>query len=172
MHIHKRCLRSSHAALHCWYVIISGMYSLGKEQFELLMKWISETWWMQTSSSLKKQKPLPRFIGVSQAGVDTKWFTKTHFSCKTTLLWCHMSVMACQITGNSSVCSTAVQTDINESIIASHHWPFVRGIHRWLVVSPYKGPVMWKVFLCHEIIIRTETHSDLSKWFQNVLIGS
>ena len=30
---------------------------------------------------------------------------------------------------------------------------FVRGIHRWLVDSPHKGPVMWKLFLCHDIIM-------------------
>ena len=23
-----------------------------------------------------------------------------------------------------------------------HNWPFMRGIHQWLVVSPHKGPVM------------------------------
>ena len=32
--------------------------------------------------------------------------------------------------------------------------PFARGIHhRWLVDSPHKEPVIWKVFSCHNFII-------------------
>ena len=40
--------------------------------------------------------------------------------------------------------------------ISLHYWPFVMGIHQWLVASPHKGPVIWKCFsfpgiimLCH-----------------------
>ena len=34
------------------------------------------------------------------------------------------------------------------------HWSLLRGIHRWLVNSLHKGPVMWKMFIirwCHHI---------------------
>ena len=31
---------------------------------------------------------------------------------------------------------------------ASHYWPFVGGIHQWLVDSPRKGPVMWCFDVC------------------------
>ena len=33
---------------------------------------------------------------------------------------------------------------------APNYWPFVRGIHRWPVDSPYRGPVIWKAFPCHD----------------------
>ena len=38
-----------------------------------------------------------------------------------------------------------------------HNWPFVRGIHRSLVDSPHKGPVMQKV-LPHDDIIMCNTY--------------
>ena len=30
--------------------------------------------------------------------------------------------------------------------------PFERGIHLWLLDSPHKRPVMWKVLLCHDVM--------------------
>ena len=42
-----------------------------------------------------------------------------------------------------------VKTNIKGNINALHYWPFVGGIHRWLVDSPHKGPVIRKVFPCH-----------------------
>ena len=33
-----------------------------------------------------------------------------------------------------------------EALKAPHYWPFVRGVHRWPVDSPHKGPVMWEAF--------------------------
>ena len=44
-----------------------------------------------------------------------------------------------------------------ENIKAPHYWPFVRGIHQWLVDSPHKGPVMWKAFPYHDVIM-SSTH--------------
>ena len=35
---------------------------------------------------------------------------------------------------------------------APYCWSFQRGIHRWLVDSPHKGPVRWKAIPCHNII--------------------
>ena len=45
------------------------------------------------------------------------------------------------------------QVDIKGNIKAPHHWPFVKGIHQWLVVSQHKWPVMQKVFPLHDIIM-------------------
>ena len=39
------------------------------------------------------------------------------------------------------------------NIKVQHYWPFVRGIHQWLVDSPHKGPVTWKAFPCHDIMM-------------------
>ena len=35
-----------------------------------------------------------------------------------------------------------------------HYWPYVRRIHQWLVDSPHKRPVIWKLFSCNDIIIQ------------------
>ena len=45
------------------------------------------------------------------------------------------------------------QVNSNENLKASHHWPFVRGIHQPLVDSPHKGSVMLKTFPCYDIIM-------------------
>ena len=44
-----------------------------------------------------------------------------------------------------------IQANNKENVIALHHWPFVRGIHRWPVDSPHKGPVMLKATPCHDV---------------------
>ena len=31
-------------------------------------------------------------------------------------------------------------------------WPFVRGIHRWLVDSPHKGPVGWNFDISFAVV--------------------
>ena len=55
------------------------------------------------------------------------------------------------------------QTFIKEDINYMHHWPFVREIHRWPVVSPRRVPVMQKRF--HDVIIhRNENVSILMKF--------
>ena len=63
-----------------------------------------------------------------------------------------MSVMASQITGvsiiYSSVCSGADQRKPQSSASLS----FVRGIHRWPVNSPHKGPVTRKMFPLDDVI--------------------
>ena len=52
-------------------------------------------------------------------------------------IWCHMSVMASQIIGNSTVCVD----NIKEHIKALCCWHFLMGIYQWPVDSPHKGPV-------------------------------
>ena len=43
------------------------------------------------------------------------------------------------------------KADNSKEMNSSCYWPFVREIHQWLVKFPYKGPIMWKVFPCHDI---------------------
>ena len=89
------------------------------------------------------------------------------------LQWRHMSVMMSLITyclfnrlfrqqidglmhkrHDWQLCLFCIKPSKSESNIkASHHWPFVRGIHQSLVDSPHKGPVMWKGFPCHDVIM-------------------
>ena len=46
-----------------------------------------------------------------------------------------------------------VQTNIKANIKSAHHWPFVTGINWCSLDSPHKGPVMWKAFPCHDIVM-------------------
>ena len=43
-----------------------------------------------------------------------------------------------------------IQAQIRENIKAPRH---VRGIHRWPVYSPHKGPVTWKMFPFDDVIM-------------------
>ena len=56
--------------------------------------------------------------------------------------------MASQITSNSTVCSGIHQRKYWSSTL-----PFVRGIHRWPMDSPHKGPVIYKMFPCYNAIM-------------------
>ena len=66
-----------------------------------------------------------------------------------TLQWHHMGDMAFQITGNLTI-QMLVQANNKGNIKTLLYWPFVRGIHRWLVDSPHKGPVMQKTVPYHD----------------------
>ena len=56
-----------------------------------------------------------------------------------------------------SVSSTACRQCVQQLVLADNkatiYWPFVRGIHQWMVDSPHKGPVMSKGFCCHDDIM-------------------
>ena len=60
--------------------------------------------------------------------------------------------MASQITSPtivySTVCSDAAQRKHQSSVSLA----FMRGIHRWPVISPHKGPVTRKIWLRHYIL--------------------
>ena len=45
-----------------------------------------------------------------------------------------------------------VETNNKRNIKGPYYWPFVRGINRWPVDSPHKGPEMWKS--CQNVTIR------------------
>ena len=65
-----------------------------------------------------------------------------------------MSAMASQITGVSIVCLTVVFAGADQ---IKHQSPaslaFVRGIHRWPVDSPHKGPETRKMFPLDDVIL-------------------
>ena len=74
--------------------------------------------------------------------------------------------MESQITSESTfcsnVCSDIYQRKHQSSVLLAplclesthHQWiPFVKGIHRWWVDSPHKGPVTWKKIPFHDIIM-------------------
>ena len=56
-----------------------------------------------------------------------------------------MSLMASQITGVSNICSAVCSGGDQRKYQISVSQAFVRGIHQWLVDSPNKWPVMWKM---------------------------
>ena len=57
-----------------------------------------------------------------------------------------MGTMASQITSVSIVYLTVCSCPDQRKHQSSTSLAFVRGIHRWLVNSPHKGPVTWKMF--------------------------
>ena len=77
------------------------------------------------------------------------------------LLWCFwdnyndviMSTMASQITSLTSVYSTVYSDTDQRNHQSSASLAFVRGIHRWPVNSPHKGPVTRKMFPFDDVIM-------------------
>ena len=71
-----------------------------------------------------------------------------------------MSPIASQITGVSIVCSTVCSGADQRKHQSSTSLALVRGIHRWPVVSPHKGPVMGKMFPFDNVIMPSLTGSS------------
>ena len=100
--------------------------------------------WWQTSSGLtfpSTKETLKKMAKVS--------FIKQHVSSQ----WCHISIMGSEITANLTRLFNSLVQSNNKEIIRFHYWPFVRGIHWKPVDSPHKRPVIYIVFLCHNIIM-------------------
>ena len=64
-----------------------------------------------------------------------------------------MSARAPQITGVSIVYSTVCSGANQRKHQSSESLAFARGIHRWSVNSPHKGPVTWRMFPFDGVII-------------------
>ena len=71
-----------------------------------------------------------------------------------------MSVMASQITGLAIVCLTVYSGTDERKQHSPASLAFVRGIHRWPVNSPHKGPVTRKIFPFDDVIM----------WLENIWI--
>ena len=69
-----------------------------------------------------------------------------------------MSAMASQITGVSVVCSTVCSDANPRKHQISASLALVRGIHRWPVNSPHKGPVTRKMFPSDNVIMGENLH--------------
>ena len=82
-------------------------------------------------------------------------FTKSHYSDVI------MRAMASQITGVSILCSAFCSGAYKKKHQRSASLAFVRGIHRWPVDSPRKGPVTRKIFPFDDVIMGWKT-SQLS----------
>ena len=64
-----------------------------------------------------------------------------------------MSAITFQITGVSIVYTTVCSGTNQRKHQSSASLAFVRGIHRWPVNSPHKGPVTWKMFPFDDLIM-------------------
>ena len=64
-----------------------------------------------------------------------------------------MGAMASQITSLTMVYSTVYSGTDQRKHQSSVSLAYVRGIHRWPVNSPHKGPVMRKMFPFDEVIM-------------------
>ena len=69
------------------------------------------------------------------------------------LKWRLMSAMASQITSLTIAYSSVYLGADQRNHQSSASLAFVRGIHRWPVNSPRKGPVTWKMFPFDDVII-------------------
>ena len=67
-----------------------------------------------------------------------------------------MGSIASQITSLAIVYSTVYSGADQRKHESSASPAFVRGIHRWPVNSPHKGPVTWKMFPFDDVIMKTE----------------
>ena len=82
------------------------------------------------------------YVAICLLTPSTIW--NRSFRNPTSLQWRHNGTMASQITGVSIVCSTVSSSADQRKYRSSTALAFVRGIHRWPVNSPHKGPVtLW-----------------------------
>ena len=70
-----------------------------------------------------------------------------------------MSAMTSQITDASILCSAVCSGADQRIHQSSASLAFVRGIHRWPVDSPHKGPVTRKIFPFDDVIMRRHQHN-------------
>ena len=78
-----------------------------------------------------------------------------------------MSVMAFQITSLTIVCSNVYSATDQRKHQCSASLVFVRGIHRWPVNSPHKGPVTQKMFPFEDIIMWAASLVYVLHWNRN-----
>ena len=82
-----------------------------------------------------------------------------------------MSVVTSQIIGVSMVCSTVCSSAEQRKHQSSASLAFVRGIHRWPVNFPHKGPVTRKIFPFDDVFMKitdNPRHSEenMTNFFQ------
>ena len=72
-----------------------------------------------------------------------------------------MSAMASQITGVLIVCLNVCSVADQRKHQSSMSLAFVRGIHRWQVNSPHKGPVTRKMFPFDDVIVEWKSSDEM-----------
>ena len=72
-----------------------------------------------------------------------------------------MSAMASQITGVLIVCLNVCSVADQRKHQSSMSLAFVRGIHRWHVNSPHKGPVTRKMFPFDDVIMEWKSSDEM-----------
>ena len=72
-----------------------------------------------------------------------------------------MGAITSQITSLAIVYSTVYLGTDQRKHQSSASLAFVRGIHRWSVNSPHKGPVTWKMFPFHDVIMNSLVKNTL-----------
>ena len=75
-----------------------------------------------------------------------------------------MRAMASQITSPTIVYSTVIQGADQRKHQSSASLAFVRGIHRWPVNSPHKGPVTRKMFPFDDVIMGFKIQKGCQTW--------
>ena len=75
-----------------------------------------------------------------------------------------MGAMASQITNLTTVYSTVYSGAAHRKYQSSASLAFVRGIHRWSVNSPHKGPVTRKMFPFDDVIMATSKSKLQRSW--------
>ena len=75
-----------------------------------------------------------------------------------------ISAMAFEIIGVSIVCSTVYLGEFQRKHHSSVSLAFVRVVHRWLVDSPHKGPIMRKIFPVDDVIMK--------EWIKNTWMNT
>ena len=82
-----------------------------------------------------------------------------------------MTAMASQIIGVSVVCSTFCLGTDQRNHQSSASLAFLRGFHRWPVISPHKGPVTRKMFPFDDVIVLFAVpFLTLGQWHEKQLL--
>ena len=69
------------------------------------------------------------------------------------LEWRHIASLRLKSPATRQFVHSLIQAGNKRNTIASHHWPFVSGIHRWPVDSPCKWSKTQKTFPFHDVIL-------------------
>ena len=115
--------------------------------------------------------------------IELNWYTDLQmfvFCWESSYYFCHASertegkhycdvitsTMASQITSGTIVYLTVYSGADQRKYQSSVSLAFVRGIHRWPVNSPHKGPVTRKIFLFDDVIMRSGHITMLQRYMR------
>ena len=117
----------------------------------------ARTLWKQFRMNASRRDDYNTVIVILPDIIKSKFFNVLLKVCKNAFIEHHysdvmMSAMAFPITAVSIVCSTVCSGADQRKHQSSATLAFVRGIHRWPVDSPHKGPVTRKMFPFDDVI--------------------